>query len=90
VLDEIQSVLDGKSKASLNDLSSKFYTIIPHDFGRRVSLTHIHIHTHTYIHTYTHTYIHTYIQTHTHTHTLSLYDVSHVGFNVLLMRRFPM
>lgn len=31
-LREIEKVLDGKSKADLNELSSKFYTHIPHDF----------------------------------------------------------
>lgn len=36
VLDEIEKVLDKNSKAGLNELSSKFYTVIPHDFGRRI------------------------------------------------------
>lgn len=32
-LREIEKVLDGKAKGDLGDLSSKFYTHIPHDFG---------------------------------------------------------
>lgn len=36
VLDEIEKVLDKNSKAGLNELSSQFYTVIPHDFGRRI------------------------------------------------------
>ncbi|KAH3881504.1 protein mono-ADP-ribosyltransferase PARP3-like [Dreissena polymorpha] len=35
VLDEIEKVLDKKSKANLATLSSQFYTVIPHDFGRK-------------------------------------------------------
>jgi poly [ADP-ribose] polymerase len=33
ILKEIEAVLDGKKKGNLYDLSSKFYTKIPHDFG---------------------------------------------------------
>ncbi|XP_060587154.1 protein mono-ADP-ribosyltransferase PARP3-like [Ruditapes philippinarum] len=36
VLDEIEKVLDKKGKGNINELSSKFYTVIPHDFGRNV------------------------------------------------------
>lgn len=34
-LREIEKVLNGKAKGDLNDLSSKFYTHIPHDFGMK-------------------------------------------------------
>jgi len=33
ILKDIEAVLDGKKKGNLYDLSSKFYTKIPHDFG---------------------------------------------------------
>ena len=33
ILKNISDVLDKKSKGDLTDLSSKFYTVIPHDFG---------------------------------------------------------
>jgi len=37
VLEEIEALLTKKSTgAKLSELSSRFYTIIPHDFGRRV------------------------------------------------------
>lgn len=36
VLDEIEQVLDKKKKGNLTELSSRFYTVIPHDFGRVV------------------------------------------------------
>ncbi|KAK8793308.1 hypothetical protein WA158_004667 [Blastocystis sp. Blastoise] len=35
VLLEIEKVLKNKSKKDLDDLSSEFYTLIPHNFGRR-------------------------------------------------------
>lgn len=37
VLDDIKQCFDGKSSAykKLEELSSKFYTVIPHDFGRQ-------------------------------------------------------
>jgi len=37
-LEEIEALLAKKSTngAKLSELSSRFYTIIPHDFGRRV------------------------------------------------------
>lgn len=36
VLEEIEEVIKNKgSKAKLAELSSKFYTVIPQDFGRR-------------------------------------------------------
>lgn len=37
VLEEIETILKAKSpsKAKINDYSSKFYTIIPQDFGRQ-------------------------------------------------------
>lgn len=37
VLEEIESIIKSKStsKQKLNDLSSKFYTVIPQDFGRQ-------------------------------------------------------
>ena len=39
VLTELEKAIEaGKKGAALADLSSKFYTIIPHDFGRRVRL----------------------------------------------------
>ena len=36
VLKEIAAVLNGETKGDLKYLSSRFYTIIPHDFGRMV------------------------------------------------------
>ena len=33
-LEEIEAVLRKEKKGNLNDLSSKFYTLIPHDFKR--------------------------------------------------------
>ncbi|ESO95798.1 hypothetical protein LOTGIDRAFT_214893 [Lottia gigantea] len=36
VLDEIEEVLNKKKSGNLVELSSRFYTAIPHDFGRRV------------------------------------------------------
>lgn len=36
VLDDIDKVLNKKGKGNINELSSKFYTVIPHDFGRNV------------------------------------------------------
>jgi len=38
VLEEIEALLAKKSasRAKLSELSSRFYTIIPHDFGRKV------------------------------------------------------
>lgn len=33
VLKQISDVLDGKTNGDLTDLSSKFFTVIPHDFG---------------------------------------------------------
>ena len=36
VLDEIEKAVEGKKPASkLSELSSRFYTLIPHDFGRQ-------------------------------------------------------
>ncbi len=34
-LREIEKVLNGKSKGDLADLSSKFYTFIPHNFSMK-------------------------------------------------------
>lgn len=36
VLDDIEKELNANRTAKLNELSSKFYTVIPHDFGRKV------------------------------------------------------
>ena len=36
VLDDIEKELNAKRATKLNELSSKFYTVIPHDFGRKV------------------------------------------------------
>lgn len=37
VLDELEAALEGKkNKQKLTELSSKFYTVIPHNFGRSV------------------------------------------------------
>ena len=35
ILDEIEKALSAKATARLKALSSSFYTVIPHDFGRR-------------------------------------------------------
>ncbi|CAF1084703.1 unnamed protein product [Adineta steineri] len=34
ILEELEAVMENKKKGSYNDISSKFYTAIPHDFGR--------------------------------------------------------
>ena len=40
VLEEIQAALDHKQPvAKLRELSSKFYTVIPHSFGRKLPPT---------------------------------------------------
>lgn len=36
VLEELEKAVDSKNRAQIMSLSSKFYTVIPHDFGRRV------------------------------------------------------
>lgn len=36
VLDDIEKELNANRTTKLNDLSSKFYTVIPHDFGRKI------------------------------------------------------
>ena len=38
MLEEIETILSKKTtnRAKLSELSSRFYTIIPHDFGRKV------------------------------------------------------
>ena len=36
VLDDIEKELNANKTNKLNDLSSKFYTVIPHDFGRKI------------------------------------------------------
>ena len=36
VLDELEAELKAKRKTKLNELSSRFYTAIPHDFGRKI------------------------------------------------------
>ena len=36
VLDDIEKDLKANKKTRLKDLSSKFYTVIPHDFGRTI------------------------------------------------------
>ncbi len=35
ILRDIEAVLEGKSKGNLQDLSSEFYTNIPHNFGMK-------------------------------------------------------
>lgn len=35
ILEELESVMENKKKGSYADISSKFYTCIPHDFGRQ-------------------------------------------------------
>jgi poly [ADP-ribose] polymerase len=34
ILEELEAVMENKKKGSYADISSKFYTVIPHDFGR--------------------------------------------------------
>jgi poly [ADP-ribose] polymerase len=34
ILEELEAVMENKTKGSYADISSKFYTAIPHDFGR--------------------------------------------------------
>lgn len=36
VLDDIEKVLNKEKTGNLKELSSKFYTVIPHDFGRKI------------------------------------------------------
>lgn len=36
VLEELEKAVDSKNRAQIMSLSSKFYTVIPHDFGRKV------------------------------------------------------
>lgn len=36
VLEELEEAIKSNSAKSINDLSSRFYTVIPHSFGRRV------------------------------------------------------
>lgn len=36
VLDDIEKVLKKEKSGNLKELSSKFYTVIPHDFGRKI------------------------------------------------------
>ncbi|KAL4226502.1 Poly [ADP-ribose] polymerase 3 [Mactra antiquata] len=36
VLDEIEKIIDKKAKGNLTELTSRFYTVIPHDFGRTI------------------------------------------------------
>jgi poly [ADP-ribose] polymerase len=36
VLEELELAIDGKKAKPINELSSRFYTLIPHAFGRRV------------------------------------------------------
>ncbi len=35
VLEEMEDVIKKKKKGSLTELTSRFYTLIPHDFGRQ-------------------------------------------------------
>lgn len=35
VLEEIEEKLKSKSRAGIDELSSKFYTVVPQDFGRQ-------------------------------------------------------
>ena len=39
VLEQIEQILSGNHKGNLAQLSSEFYTIIPHSFGRSVGMT---------------------------------------------------
>lgn len=34
ILEELEAVMENKKKGSYADISSRFYTVIPHDFGR--------------------------------------------------------
>lgn len=34
ILEELEAVMESKKKGSYDEISSRFYTIIPHDFGR--------------------------------------------------------
>ncbi|CAF4313360.1 unnamed protein product [Rotaria sp. Silwood2] len=34
ILEELEAVMENKKKGSYADISSKFYTVVPHDFGR--------------------------------------------------------
>ncbi|CAF0826452.1 unnamed protein product [Rotaria sordida] len=34
ILEELEAVMENKKKGSYDEISSKFYTVIPHDFGR--------------------------------------------------------
>ncbi len=36
VLEELETAIEGGGPKAINDLSSRFYTLIPHSFGRRV------------------------------------------------------
>lgn len=36
VLEEIEQCLNSSNRSRLSELSSRFYTLIPHDFGRKV------------------------------------------------------
>ena len=36
VLQDLKTALDSKKLAAINELSSQFYTVIPHSFGRSV------------------------------------------------------
>lgn len=35
ILEELEAVMENKAKGSYADISSKFYTAVPHDFGRQ-------------------------------------------------------
>ena len=35
ILEELEAVMENKKKGSYDDISSQFYTVIPHDFGRQ-------------------------------------------------------
>ena len=36
MLEQIEAIMDGSKKGNLSQLSSEFYTLIPHSFGRNV------------------------------------------------------
>lgn len=36
VLDDIEKILNKQKSGNLTELTSKFYTVIPHDFGRSI------------------------------------------------------
>lgn len=36
VLEDLEKAVDARNNAQIVSLSSKFYTVIPHDFGRKV------------------------------------------------------